>query len=261
MSNKLFQTIKKLRLENGFSQGYMAEKLNMSRPTYVQIEKGERELTISEAEKSAAIFSMSLNDLLNGKQRSSEVELEKEEDIKKKDKPEMRIIVSRANVKKFKEVLLYLLEKVGARPNIGETVIYKLLYFIDFDYYEKFEEQLTGARYIKNHFGPTPIEFQKITDQMIESGEIEKIKSKYFQLEQKKYLPRRQADLKVLSAQEIQHIDGVLNRLADKSAQELSSYSHGDIPWKTHKSGEQIGYESVFYRDDKYSVKTHTDEL
>jgi len=66
----------------------------------------------------------------------------------------MRIIISQANVKKFKEVFLYILEKVGARPNIGETALYKLLYFIDFDYYEKFEEQLIGAKYIKNHFGP-----------------------------------------------------------------------------------------------------------
>lgn len=261
MSNKLFQTIKKLRLENGFSQGYMAEKLNMSRPTYVQIEKGERELTISEAEKSAAIFSMSLNDLLNGKQRSSEVELEKEEDIKKKDKPEMRIIVSRANVKKFKEVLLYLLEKVGARPNIGETVIYKLLYFIDFDYYEKFEEQLTGARYIKNTFGPTPVEFKKITDQMIKKGELEKVKSKYFKYEQKKYLPRRQPDLKVLSAREMQHINEVLARLAWKNATELSNYSHSDTPWRVHQLKEEISYETVFYRDDTHSVRNYEDEL
>ena len=44
------------------------------------------------------------------------------------------------------------------------TVLYKLLYFIDFDYYEKFEEQLVGATYIKNHFGPTPVEFKKIVD-------------------------------------------------------------------------------------------------
>ena len=34
------------------------------------------------------------------------------------------------------------------------TVLYKLLYFIDFDYYEKFEEQLVGATYIKNHLDP-----------------------------------------------------------------------------------------------------------
>jgi len=261
MTTKLFQTIKKLRLENNFSQGYMAEKLKISRPTYAQTEKGERELTISEAQKLASIFSLSLKDLLSGDKKEIEVDLGKEKKAKRALKPEMRIIMPRANVKKFKEVLLYILEKVGARPNIGETAIYKLLYFIDFDYYEKFEEQLIGAKYIKNHFGPTPVEFKKITDQMIERGEIEKIKSKYFQHEQKKYLPRQPTDLKILSAQEIQHIDEVLARLAWKNATELSNYSHSDTPWRVHQSGEEISYETVFYRDDDHSVRNYEDEL
>ena len=65
------------------------------------------------------------------------------------------------------------LGKVGAKPNVGETVLYKLLYFIDFNYYEKYEEQLIGATYIKNHHGPTPIEFQAIVNEMIEKKEIE----------------------------------------------------------------------------------------
>lgn len=261
MTKKLSQTIKKLRLQNDFSQGFMAQKLEMSRPTYMQMEKGKRELTVSEAQKLASIFSMSLKELLNGDKKEREIDFEKEKKVKKAIKQEIRISVPQQNLKKFKEVLLYILEKVGARPNIGETAIYKLLYFIDFDYYEKFEEQLIGARYIKNHFGPTPIEFKKITDRMIASGEIEKIKSKHFQYEQKKYLPRRLADLKILSAQEIQHIDEVLNRLAWKNAKELSEYSHSDTPWRVHKIGEEISYETVFYRDDDHSVRNYEDEL
>ena len=268
MVKNLSKTIKKLRLRNDFSQEFMAQKLKMSRPTYMQIEKGERELTISEAQKLASIFSMSLKDLLNGDKQEIKVDFKpvsrtgkKEKKIKKAVKQEMRISAPQQNLKKFKEVLLYILEKVGARPNIGETAIYKLLYFIDFDYYEKFEEQLIGAKYIKNHFGPTPVKFKKITDQMIANGEIEKIKSKHFQYEQKKYLPRKLADLKILSAQEIQHIDEVLNRLAWKNAVELSEYSHSDTPWRVHEIGEEISYETVFYRDDDHSVRNYEDEL
>jgi transcriptional regulator with XRE-family HTH domain len=199
MVEKIFQTIKKLRLDNAFSQGFMAKELGMSRPTYAQIEQGAREITISEAKKLAAIFSMSIKDLLDGNKKEIKVDFEKEKKAKKTGKQEIRISVPQQNLKKFKEVFLYILEKVGARPNIGETAIYKLLYFIDFDYYEKFEEQLIGAKYIKNHFGPTPVEFKKITDQMIANGEIEKVKSRHFQYEQKKYLPRRFPDLKILS--------------------------------------------------------------
>ena len=268
MVKNLFRKIKALRERNNFSQGFMAERLGMSRPTYTQIEKGERELTISEAEKLASIFSMSLKDLLSDDKKTIKLDFDpprlsqgKEKKVKKAVKLEMRIIMPQANVEKFKEVLLYILEKVGARSNIGETAIYKLLYFIDFDYYEKFEEQLIGAKYIKNHFGPTPVEFRKITDRMIANGEIEKIKSKHFKYEQKKYLPHCSANLKVLSAQEIQHVDEVLNRLAWKNAKELSEYSHSDTPWKVHKIGEEISYETVFYRDDDHSVRNYEDEL
>ena len=256
----LSKFIQQLRKKNNLTQEFLASELGISRPTYVQIEQGERDLTITEAKKFAAIFSMSLDDLLSGNKKEVEVDFE-EEKSKKKTEPEMRIVMPQANVRKFKEVLLYLLGKVGARPNIGETAIYKLLYFIDFDYYEKYEEQLIGARYIKNHFGPTPIEFKKITDQMIEKGEIEKIKNKYFQHDQKKYLPRREADLKFLSAQEIQHIDEVLARLSWKNAAELSEYSHSDTPWRVHKMGEEISYETVFYRDEDHSVRNYEDEL
>jgi transcriptional regulator with XRE-family HTH domain len=261
MSKKLPQIIKKLRLQDNFSQSFMAEKLGMSRPTYMQIEKGGRELTVLEAQKLASIFSMSLEDLLNGDKEEIKIDFKKEKKSKKSVKPEVRISVPQQNLKKFKEVLLYILEKVGARPNIGETAIYKLFYFIDFDYYEKFEEQLIGAKYIKNHFGPTPVEFKDIITEMQAKDEIERVKSKYFQYEQKKYLPRRAADLNILSAREIQHIDDVLSRLAGKSAKELSEYSHGDIPWKVHRDGEMIDYETVFYRNDKYSVREYDDEL
>ncbi len=257
----LAKFIQQLRKKNDLTQEFLASKLGISRPTYIQIERGGRDLTITEAEKLAAIFGISFEDFLAGKSSERRVILEKEKQKRLVSEPEMRIIMPKANVKKFKEVLLYVLERVGARPNIGETAIYKLLYFIDFDYYEKFEEQLIGAKYIKNHFGPTPIQFKKITDQMMSKGELEKIKSKYFQHEQKKYLPRRPADLKILSAQEILHIDDVLARLAWKNAKELSAYSHSDTPWRVHKMGEEISYETVFYRDEDHSVRNYEDEL
>jgi len=260
MAKELHKKLKSLREKNHFSQEQLADELNISRPTYMQIEKGERELTISEAKKLASIFSLSLESFLeNNVSATQEVVLES--DIKNEKESNIRIVMPRANVKKFKEVLLYVLSKVGAKPNIGETALYKLLYFIDFDFYEKFEEQLTGARYIKNHYGPTPVEFKKIVESMEEKKEIERVKSSYFQYEQKKYLPRREPDLKSLSAQEIKHIDEVLARLSDKNANELSDYSHNDVPWKVHKSGEIISYESVFYRDPEHSVRNYDDEL
>lgn len=252
--------IQKIREQNDFSQEYMASKLKISRPTYIAIEKGKKDITLEEAKDIAEILNISLNQLINEKYPLSEVNIVKDKPRKEED-TELRINIPQKNFNKFKEVLLYILSKVGAKPNIGETVLYKLLYFIDFDYYEKYEEQLIGATYIKNHFGPTPVEFKKLIFEMEKKGEIEVVKSKYFQHEQKKYLAVRQADLsKLLSAQELEHINGVLDRLSDMNAAELSEYSHQDVPWIVAEEGRLIDYESVFYRTSKTSVRNYGED-
>lgn len=254
--------IKTQRTKRNMTQAYLASELGISRPTYLQIERGERELTISEAKKLAALFDMSLEHFLEERnERRSVVKLAKEPKKAVAKELEMRINVPQKNVKKFKEVLLYVLERVGSRHNVGETVLYKLLYFIDFDYYEKYEVQLMGATYIRNTYGPTPVEFRAITEEMIQRGEIEKVKSPYFKYTQKKYLPRRKPNLSVLSAQELAHIDEEINRLAHMSANEISAYSHEDMPWKAaEKNGNQLEYEMVFYRDHNHSVRSYDDD-
>ena len=229
--------IKKLRAEYGMSQDELARRLNISRPTLVKIEKGERPLKLQEKKMVSEIF-----DLVQAHSDDS--------------KSDIRIDIPQKKLDKFKEVLLYILEKVGGKPNVGLTVLYKLLYFIDFDYYEKYEEQLMGLTYIKNHHGPTPKEFIKVIKAMKDSGEIEEVKSTYFTFEQKKFLPRVKADTSKLTGREIELINLVLAKLSDMSATTLSEYSHHDVPWMSHEDGEVINYESVFYRNDPYSVRT-----
>lgn len=250
--------IQQQRSKQNMTQEYLASELGMSRPTYLQIERGERELTISEARKLAALFDMPLANFLAAKEPKRSVTLEKESAEISSD---LRIRVTKKNLAKFKQVLLYVLNKVGGKPNVGETVLHKLLYFIDFDYYEKFEESLMGATYIKNHHGPTSVELGSIIKEMQDQGEIEAVKSQYFKYLQKKYLPTKRPNLDILSAREVEHIDDVLARLSDKNAAEIENYSHEDIPWKSAENGKPLSYESVFYRDERYSVRNYNDEL
>ena len=264
MDSKLSHLIKELREKRGMSQAEVARQLNMARPTYIQMEKSGHEPTASELQKMSEIFSVPVTFFFSGSKRarSFSVELtEKKNEMKKAQDHDIRISVPQKNLRKFKEVLLYILQKVGAKPNVGETVLYKLLYFIDFDFYEKYEKQLIGATYIKNHHGPTPVEFKKIVEDMNKNGEIEVVRSKYFQYDQKKYLPVRASDLSELSALEKEHIDEVLARLSDKNAKDLSDYSHADTPWLVHEMGDVISYETVFYRGHEHSVRNIDDEL
>jgi uncharacterized phage-associated protein len=150
---------------------------------------------------------------------------------------------------------------VGSKHNIGQSVIYKLLYFIDFNFYEKYEEQLMGATYIKNHHGPTPKEFIKIIEEMEKNKDIVKVQDKYFQYPQTKYLPLRKPDLSKLDdARAIEVIDDVLNKLSDMNAMQIKEYSHKDVPWLTTQDGSVIDYESVFYRTPDYSMRLYDEK-
>lgn len=249
------------RKKHNLTQEFLASKIGVSRPTYIQIEQGERDLTISEAKKIADVFGIDFNDFIKGKVASTMAEIKKIGKKTKEEKQEMRISIPQKNLEKFKEVLLYILSKVGGKPNVGEAVIYKLLYFIDFDFYEKFEEQLVGATYIKNHYGPTPVEFKAVVDDMIQNGEIVKVEGKYFNYPQRKYLPVREPDLtKLKDARELRHIDEVIARLGDKNATELSAYSHEDTPWLVAKENQPLDYEAVFYRTPKTSVRNYDEQ-
>jgi len=135
-----------------------------------------------------------------------------------KNKESIRINIPQKNLKKFKEVLLYILNKVGAKPNIDVSVIGNLLYFIDFDFYERYEEQLIGATYIKNHNGAMPVELDTIIKQMVKDKEIVEVKDK-------KYLPTRKPDLSILKANEIKLIDNVLGRRSDMNADMIAEYT------------------------------------
>ena len=253
MSITLGARIKLLREAKGWRQDELAQKVGLNREALSNIENNHRQIKAEELNRFADTLEVSCDQLL-GRIPLDEVNLDNIYPTQS-SKEAIRISIPAKNAKKFREVLLYILNKVGAKSNVGETVIYKLLYFIDFDFYEKYEEQLIGATYKKNTFGPTPIEFTAIVDSMISDKELERVKSAYYQKEQKKYLPLRKANLDCLSGNEIALIDEVLNRLSDKNASQMSEYSHGDIPWKVTADMEVIDYETVFYRTPEYSVR------
>ncbi len=259
LDDLLSKRIRSIREQLGYSQEKLAELLDVSRVTVAQMEAGRRKLSIADLKKLSDALEIPADYLLNPEKEPTvtiqEVQ-EKEEPIQ-----QLRISVPQEKMDKFREVLLYILNKVGAKPNVGQTVLYKLLYFMDFDYYELYEEQLLGARYQKNHFGPTPMEFAKIVQRMERAGDLTKVENKYYERAQTKYLPRRTPDLSILSGQELALINDVLMRLSDMNAREISEYSHGDVPWLATKDGDIIDYELAFYRTPPYAQRHYTDDV
>ena len=125
------EKIKKLRTDAGLSQEELARLIGISRPTLSQIELGERELKADEISRFAEIFEMPTAEFFES--TVSEIRVERVNDPHRK----------------LKHLILYILGKCGQKPNVGEIVLNKLLYFCDFNYYELTFDSITGTTYLK----------------------------------------------------------------------------------------------------------------
>jgi transcriptional regulator with XRE-family HTH domain len=253
------QRVAELRKLKGMSQEDLAKSVTISRPSLAQIELGNRSVDILELQKLSQVLGFSLDDFMSKDFSASQDVSVKEE--KKSKKEEERISVPTLKVNKFKNVLLYILEHCAGKPNVGETVLYKLLYFSDFNYYELYEAHLTGAKYRKLPYGPVPQKLDTIISQMIDNGQLQRVKTEYHGYPQTRYLPLKKADLTELRASEKEVIDRVIEQMSDWSATAISNYSHKDMPWLASKEGEEINYELAFYRDAPFSVRNYGDEI
>ncbi|MEK9161195.1 MAG: helix-turn-helix domain-containing protein, partial [Patescibacteria group bacterium] len=148
MSNKYAQFIKTLRNKRGFSQSELAIKLGMSRPSYIAMEQGKRELSLSEAEKLSEIFGVSLKEMESG--------------------------IS-ANYEKYKQMILAYIRNAGSKKDgrITKTKLAKLVYLADFAWFYNHLESMSGMQYRKIQYGPVPDSYFRAIDELFEDGQIE----------------------------------------------------------------------------------------
>ena len=162
------------------------------------------------------------------------------------------------NEDKFKAVLLYIINRCENKSNVGKTLICKLLYFLDFNYYEIYEESITNETYLKFERGPYPDHIDDVLNKMIENKEVIFKKEPYYNgTTIHKYYLTNVPDLSLLNTKELSVINNVIDKISDFSANEASKYSYGDMPWMIAEDNEELDYEYVFYRDPEYSVRKY----
>ena len=249
------ERITKLRNIKGLSQEELAKSIKMSRPSLTQIELGNRQVSFIELQKIAHVLHFTLDDFVS----DSFFEKLEAVDFGDVEQPEteIRVSIPELQVNKFKNVLLYILERCAGKPNVGETVLYKLLYFSDFNYYELYEEHLTGATYRRLNYGPVPQHLENALFHMTEEGQLQRVKTIYHGYSQMRYLPLVKADLSILKASEKEVIDKVIEQMSDWNATKISEYVHKDMPWLASDEGEVIDYELAFYREAPFSVRNY----
>jgi len=251
MINKqsLGNKIKALREFDGMSQEDLAQKIGLSRVAISQVEQGNRSVDFLELAKIAEVFKLKTDYFL----------IEDELPDIKLTKNQKK--VNNFDQKKLKNVILYILEKCAGKPNVGETVLYKLLYFIDFDNFEINNQSISGLDYIHLQYGPVPAasQYLPVIEAMKSGQELKIIIQDYFGLKIKRYINLIRYDIDSLCPKETKVIDDVIGALSNMSASQIEEYSHGDAPWQLTGGKEVIPYNLVFERQIPYAKRSADD--
>lgn len=155
----------------------------------------------------------------------------------------------RQDTKKLKDLVVYILDNFN-NSNLTETKLQKLLYYCDFDYYQRYYKPITGYTYFKNHYGPTIKNLPTILLELQEEGLI-KINTtlNYFGSPQRNFKIVKHLKT-VFSTQEKKAIDIVNSTYIGLTPREMSTLSHSDPPYVIAEDQGKIDYSDVIYRDD-----------
>jgi len=253
--------LRSLREQHAYSQGDMANILEISRTSYLAIEQGKRDVGLIEIQKIAAAFQMHLEVLLHGgisselQYTAREKTVRVEEVIEQYKKSELVYIKP-----KSKAVVLYIIESCARIPHGVESLIPKLMYLMDFAYFENHECFLSSCTYKKLPFGPIPEEWGEILNDLIAAGDIVKVKIALNGVVQNKFIPLRTADLSILKVSEIVLMNDIVQQFGRFPAEHLAELLHKDVPMKVTGMGEIINYELTFYREFPFSYRIYGEE-
>lgn len=142
MSTKFASLIKALRLRTGLSQAAVAERLGLSRQSYMAIERGSREMTVAEADRLCALYGVSREELEGGQVPDYE---------------------------KYRQMILAFLR---LNKKVTKTKLAKLLYLADFSWYYANLKSMSGMPYRKIQYGPVADAYFRLIDEMADAGEI-----------------------------------------------------------------------------------------
>lgn len=249
--------IAKLRKSKGMSQNDLAQAIQVSRPVIAQIEMGNRGIDILEIPQIIEALACQMTDLFVDQREEL---ILKEEFIEYKAKENLlRNPIPHFQLKKFKHTLLFLLKLTSGNPNFTERALHSLLYFCDFNYYEKFEDHLSGLQYTKTESGPTAMKLDDYIQLFIEEQIIQRIKISADGKRVMKLIPLAAVDLRELNGAEMDTIHNVVIQFDYWAVDKLKSHALADKPLKVTSNNEVISYELAFYRTPEYSVRDYNE--
>ncbi len=219
MSTKYALLIKSLRAQRGFSQAIVAEKLALSRQSYMAVERGTRELSLPEAERICDLYGVSVEELLSA---------------------------TIPQYVKYKQmVLAFLQASVSERDGrVPKTKLAKLLYLADFAWYYKKLESMSGMQYLRRAYGPVPDPYFRALAELEEDGKIT-IDRKDDALLVRLGQGTIKQKLDCLDTEEKVLIKKISEKWKGKRTQEIVNFTHEQLPYKLCAPDEVIPYELI----------------
>ena len=214
--------IEQARLARGYTQEQIAHAIGVSRPTYINIESGKKELTLRQAEALSSMLRLGMDDILGTADGTSAFS-----DVIKA-------------TEKYKQIILNSL-KYGADEDgkITKTKLAKLVYLADFIWYYLNSSPMSGMTYRKLPRGPVADVYFRALDEMEEDGIIirePKGKAILFSLIEK------EAPASRLSNGELNLIKKIGEAWSSRSTDDIVSFTHEQLPWQICRDGEVIPY-------------------
>ncbi|MDP2642689.1 MAG: helix-turn-helix domain-containing protein [Candidatus Peregrinibacteria bacterium] len=214
--------IVKLRKSAGLSQEELAQKLGFSRPTLVAIEKGERDINLTELRKISEIFDLPMEIILD-----EELSVSKKVDLQN---------FGEKSFAKFHNLILQCI-KYGSDVDgkITKTKLAKLVYLSDFASYYNYLKAISGFEYRRFERGPVAIEFFDIIDNDESVGVEKNGDAVLISLIE-------QPNDAVLDKKELELVKAICKKWKNANTQEIVDFTHKQFPWSMCKDREVIPY-------------------
>lgn len=154
------------------------------------------------------------------------------------------------NEKKYKNAILFLSKNVGSGSVWGKKKMYKLLYFLDFDFFEKHERPLTGDVYHKLQMGPAPTYFDAMVDELVKKGflRVSRGKSGPGYQDAYVYTALKEPDENVFDKEELEMLKRIVGKYGDKTGVQLEALAQKEAPYLAVDEGEEMPLELAHYR-------------
>lgn len=164
--------------------------------------------------------------------------------------------VKKMNKEKYRNAILFFAENV---PNLGKVKLNKLLYFLDFDHFEKHGVAVTEDTYENNDLGPVPQNVEQTIAEMRAEGLVDIIVEPVIDYVIHRLVSSVHHKPDIFRPTEMEMLCEVTGKWARHTAKEIVIASHGEAPWIATQKGESIPYALAYYRG-KYEQPSYDEE-